>query len=1035
MSAKFASVVVGVAGFMCSMAVGWAAGGKDAYYTEEHVYWSRPNPAGEMSLGDIGVTGLKVRIDKGVVVKVVETVPGTPAEGQFKAGQIIVGINGAALKGKNPIVALGSALTQAEATDGKMIFDVQDNVDAPAKKVAVTIPVLGAYSKTWPLTCDKSATIIKQAAEYYSTNKAFKKKYFEEKGVGGALTCLFLLSTGDDKYIPCVKEYFAPFIKNPKGIGDHTWHNGYNGIACAEYYLRTGDKDVLPVLQYYCENAKERQMFGCGWTHWGRGIWPGYVAGGLMNPAGSQVLTTLLLSKECGVNVDEKTLLGALRFFYRFTGHGTVPYGDHRPEGGLQSNGKDGMAAAAMLIASGAQGDTSIYSKARDCYSLSMIDSYPGLVLGHADNGRGDSIWRGLTSSYLIDKKAPEYRAVMNRLAWWYDLSRRPSGALGNSACQGYDDEGTGAALALTYTAPLKTLRITGAQRSKVAKNFKLPEHLWGRPADLAFLSIDDNPNYSKLGKPEPTHVPFWKFGCAYAQPEVDLKSEPRTEMLKNVYHRNYTIRVQAAKALRAVGALDELGKLLQDPDPRVRRAGLDGIIGYNYWSGMGGATLKTEELTSQMIADIKKMLADPKEALWVVDGALMALSLASPQEINSCLPLIMPWTTHEDWWLRESSFVALMGLEKDDQLFLPVLPTLITMMVKEYHTMPREGFKNRLQDAMSRKKVASPLGAQMLAGFVRAVQESEVKSGDYAPEGGHNVVEAAKVCRRQAPETTIKIARTMSTRLPLLAAADIVCLIGSPSSDREGSSFGLYTALKNLPQDQRQELTDILCSAYRAELIKRIKYGSESDSEHNMAVVDMVLDLAKLKNPKVDWQVIGKPAPVGRTWRYFPVDPQPTEVLDHRERERFRDITLPAGLEKWTAPGFDDSKWKAGKAPIGIGQYKQGDIFFANNSDWGSGEFLLARTSFELEEVDSDICRACVLAVQGFRVYLNGKEITSYLWTEDKPHYKRQMINADYLKKGTNVLAVYSNVGYDKEQPLGQIDVFIEGLKKKDLE
>jgi len=157
MSAKFASVVVGVAAVMCSMAVAAAVGGNDAYYTEEHVYWSRPHPDGEMSLGNIGVTGLKVRIDKGVVVKVVETVPGTPAEGQFKAGQIIVGINGAALKGKNPIVALGSALTQAEATDGKMIFDVQDSEEMASTKVAVTIPVLGAYSKTWPLKCAKSA--------------------------------------------------------------------------------------------------------------------------------------------------------------------------------------------------------------------------------------------------------------------------------------------------------------------------------------------------------------------------------------------------------------------------------------------------------------------------------------------------------------------------------------------------------------------------------------------------------------------------------------------------------------------------------------------------------------------------------------------------------------------------------------------------------------------------------------------------------------------------------------------------------------
>ena len=102
-----------------------------------------------------------------------------------------------------------------------------------------------------------------------------------------ALACLFLLSTGDDKYLPRVKAYFDAFPKEVRKIGDHTWNNGYNGIACGEYYLRTGDASVLPILQYYCDDAKERQKFGCGWTHWGQEVHPGYVAGGLMNPAGA----------------------------------------------------------------------------------------------------------------------------------------------------------------------------------------------------------------------------------------------------------------------------------------------------------------------------------------------------------------------------------------------------------------------------------------------------------------------------------------------------------------------------------------------------------------------------------------------------------------------------------------------------------------------------------------------------------------------------------------------------------------------------
>ncbi|HUV64970.1 MAG TPA: DUF6288 domain-containing protein, partial [Sedimentisphaerales bacterium] len=302
MSAKFASVVVGVAGLMCSMAGTLCAAdqAKPAdYYTEERIYQTRPDPTRERFFGVIGTTGLKPRVYPGVVLKVEKMMPGSPSEGKFAKDEILTGINGIALKGLDPFVAMGNALTKAEATDGRMVFDVTSADGKTRRKETVTIPVLGAYSKTWPLDCKKSKRIIDEAAAFYADPKKFN-----QGGIPGALGCLFLLSTGDDQYLPRVKAYFDAFPKDVKAIGDHTWNNGYNGIACGEYYLRTGDKSVLPILQHYCDDAKERQMFDCGWTHWGRGIWPGYVAGGLMNPAGAQVFTTLLLGKECGVNVD-----------------------------------------------------------------------------------------------------------------------------------------------------------------------------------------------------------------------------------------------------------------------------------------------------------------------------------------------------------------------------------------------------------------------------------------------------------------------------------------------------------------------------------------------------------------------------------------------------------------------------------------------------------------------------------------------------------------------------------------------------------
>ena len=40
------------------------------------------------------------------------------------------------------------------------------------------------------------------------------------------------------------------------------------------------------------------------------------------------------------------------------------------------------------------------------------------------------------------------------------------------------------------------------------------------------------------------------------------------------------------------------------------------------------------------------------------------------------------------------------------------------------------------------------------------------------------------------------------------------------------------------------------------------------------------------------------------------------------------------------------------------------------------------------------------------------------------------------HLKRGTNVLAAYGNVEYDRKthEPAGQMDLFIEGLKMSDL-
>jgi alpha-galactosidase len=189
-------------------------------------------------------------------------------------------------------------------------------------------------------------------------------------------------------------------------------------------------------------------------------------------------------------------------------------------------------------------------------------------------------------------------------------------------------------------------------------------------------------------------------------------------------------------------------------------------------------------------------------------------------------------------------------------------------------------------------------------------------------------------------------------------------------------------------------------------------------------------------------WKPLGKPLPEERIWRFATVDAtEKKDKLEKYDGRRFRDITLPAGMENWHTPVFDDSKWTSGKAPIGKGVWKHSGITLDKfPSAWGEGEFLLMRTTFEVEDLNFDSYRIAVLARQGYHIYLNGQKIHTYIWWADKPQYGSIVLKEEqikHLKKGKNVLAVYANDQYDLESPehYAAIDVWIEGITKADMQ
>jgi len=191
-------------------------------------------------------------------------------------------------------------------------------------------------------------------------------------------------------------------------------------------------------------------------------------------------------------------------------------------------------------------------------------------------------------------------------------------------------------------------------------------------------------------------------------------------------------------------------------------------------------------------------------------------------------------------------------------------------------------------------------------------------------------------------------------------------------------------------------------------------------------------------------WQVVGEPAPDERTWRHVSFDPlREEDQLKPNEKRRFRDVKLPDGLENWPHPLYDDSGWASGKAPLGTGIWKRrGDAApVGYNTDWGGKEFVLMRTEFEVtdpDQLDYAAYRLVILNKQGFRVFLNGKQISQYVWWQDA-RYRPIGLNDEHeklLRKGKNVLAVMTWAEYERKtgKPFNAVDAWIEGITEQDL-
>lgn len=968
--------------------IGVAAGAADSFYKRPALFSTRPDETKSLqTIARFGPVGMGIDlVQPAFVMKIHNIEEGSPAAatGQLKPGQIIESINGRKLKDIDPRIQLGQILAAAEASDGRLAFQIK----GIAKPVVVTVPVLGAYSENWPLKCDKSDRIVRGLADYLSRPDA-------NKGIGD-IGMLFLISTGDEKDTAVVGEWARQAKPH-----SYAWYIGFGGIPICEYYLRTGDERVLPNLQKWVDHAVAGQYLD-GWA--GRGGVPSVTYGnGHLNAAGTAVVTFLLLAKECGADVPDHALLGALRHFYRYAGRGGNPYGDHRPECGFVDNGKNGNLAFAMAAAAALtpDGENSVYAQARDVCAITSFYTTTFMLHGHTGGGIGE-IWRSAAMGLMRDKRPGQYRDFMDHRTWHYDLSRRFDGSFGILGGGGYDKVQWGVAYGWAYTVPRRKLRIFGAPPTKFSKPYKLPAQPWGNEADNDFLSLDAVPD-AEGNKQDLTgetlesdsSMPFLR---RFHAPEGVSDETIRRFM----HHQDAVVRQTAAAKVVGVnrgyiGWRKPGGEVrpklmmefLRHHSPRVRRAMFAAI------HEVLRREKKTEVLTREVFDLAVGAVKDPAESWWVKDAALHVIGDAPADWVAPHVDRLLGLLDHDEWWLQNAAMVALTPVVADERCYRKVLPAIGELI----RTNQRSALTLGMMAGMRAKiKEAGPAVQKLAA---ETLKESYTGyAGVMTAPGGQD------------------ISSTYDAHLQYIAASladvpgglDLVFEVARqryPNQilpykqfflDADPSRFGpkLQKAITPIIMDElvpefvgrnRKRLRE-----YAAAEVQSVQPGGPRD-----AIDGLVALYDRAGHDEYGWHMFADLRHA--EWSYHTFDPIATEQVPWDQLiSRYRQVTLPQGMDNWNQPGFDPAKagWKRGKSPFGQydGKIPTGIVSKCSpqcvgpvcygatpiNTLWDK-EVLLMHGRFKMPPVKEGHRyrlrvnhRAHVGNGTGFGVYLNGK-------------------------------------------------------------
>jgi hypothetical protein len=474
----------------------------------------------------------------------------SPADGTIQVDDVILGVGGQMFT-DDARKSMAMAIQDAEKEANGGILKLTRWRAGKTDEVQLKLRVLGTYADTAPYNCPKSAKIYEEAV-------AVLEKEPLPANWHGAVNGLALLATGDAEYLPrlqkLAREIGDSALKlDRRGMG--TWESGYRNLFLCEYYLATGDPDILPAIREFTISlAKGQSMYGTFGHGFAQRTAEGNLHGsippyGPVNQAGLPANLAIVMGKKCGVQDSEidPAIDRADKFFGYFVDKGTIPYGEHEPWPFHDNNGKSAMSAVMFGLQEN-------QIEAAKFFAKMTVASYRSRECGHT--GQGFSYLWGALGANVGGPNA--LAAFFKEASWHFDLVRRSDGSFtydgGEQYGPGKTDDNTyfgkssysglspAATYVLTYAIPLKKIVLTGKQANSAC---------W-------------------LSKPEIASA------VASARFDTDRKAKSLTELMAAFSDWSPIVRGWAAEEIvkrpDAKALIPELIQMAEGPDQHIRQ-------------------------------------------------------------------------------------------------------------------------------------------------------------------------------------------------------------------------------------------------------------------------------------------------------------------------------------------------------------------------------------------------------------------------------------------------------------------------------